>query len=90
MPLNVGRVERSWVKNCLAVGLSQGFIEPLEATALHIVQATTERFIELYEKGGMTSAYAADFNDTIGSRYDGIRDYIVAHYRMNQRSDSDY
>ena len=90
LQMNVGRVERSWVKNCLAVGLSQGFIEPLEATALHIVQATTERFIELYEMGGMTSAHAADFNDTIGRRYDGIRDYIVAHYRMNQRTDTDY
>lgn len=90
LQMNVGRVERSWVKNCLAVGLSQGFIEPLEATALHIVQATTEGFIDAYEKGGMTSAYAADFNETIGRRYDGIRDYIVAHYRMNQRSDTDY
>ena len=90
LQMNVGRVERSWVKNCLAVGLSQGFIEPLEATALHIVQATTERFIELYEKGGMTSAYAADFNEVIGRRYDGIRDYIVAHYRMNQRTYTDY
>ena len=90
LQMNVGRVERSWVKNCLAVGLSQGFIEPLEATALHIVQATTERFIEAYEKGGMTSKHAADFNETIGRRYDGIRDYIVAHYRMNQRTDTEY
>ena len=57
---------------------------------MHIVQATTERFIELYEKGGMTSTHAAKFNEAIGRRYDGIRDYIVAHYRMNQRTDSDY
>jgi tryptophan 6-halogenase len=88
--MNVGRVERSWVKNCLAVGLSQGFIEPLEATALHIVQATVEGFIDSYEKGGMSSAQADGFNETIARRYDGIRDYIVAHYRMNQRADSEY
>lgn len=88
--MNVGRVERSWVKNCLAVGLSQGFIEPLEATALHIVQATVEGFIEAFERGGMTATHADEFNDTLSRRYDGIRDYIVAHYRMNQRSDSDY
>ena len=88
--MNVGRVERSWVKNCLAVGLSQGFIEPLEATALHIVQATVEGFIEAYENGGMSPAHADDFNDSIARRYDGIRDYIVAHYRMNQRTDTDY
>ena len=90
LQMNVGRVERSWVKNCLAVGLSQGFIEPLEATALHIVQATVEGFIDAYEKGGMTSAHTDVFNEAIGLRYDGIRDYIVAHYRMNRRSDSDY
>lgn len=90
LQMNVGRVERSWVRNCLAVGLSQGFIEPLEATALHIVQATVEGFIDAYETGGMSAANADMFNDKIGRRYDGIRDYIVAHYRMNQRSDSVY
>jgi tryptophan 6-halogenase len=90
LQMKVGRVERSWVKNCLAVGLSQGFIEPLEATALHIVQATVEGFIEAYDRGGMTMEHAAEFNERIAERYDGIRDYIVAHYRMNQRSDSIY
>lgn len=90
LTMNVGRVERSWVKNCLAVGLSQGFIEPLEATALHIVQATVDGFIQAFEDGGMTAEHADEFNERIGRRYDGIRDYIVAHYRMNQRSDSLY
>lgn len=90
LKMNVGRVQRSWVRNCLAVGLSQGFIEPLEATALHIVQATVEGFIRAYEKGGKTDTGAEDFNYSLNERYDGIRDYIVAHYRMNQRSDSDY
>jgi tryptophan 6-halogenase len=90
LQMNVGRVERTWVKNCLAVGLSQGFIEPLEATALHIVQATVEGFIEAFEQGGMTNDHEAEFNETIAGRYEGVRDYIVAHYRMNQRSDGDY
>lgn len=90
LQMNVGRVERSWVKNCFAVGLSQGFIEPLEATALHLVQATVEGFIEAYGKGGMSGLHAGEFNQKIARRYDGIRDYIVAHYRMNQRTSSDY
>lgn len=90
LKMNVGRVQRSWVKNCLAVGLSQGFIEPLEATALHIVQATVEGFIRAYEKGGETDRGAEAFNQNLSERYDGIRDYIVAHYRMNQRTDSEY
>lgn len=90
LSMNVGRVTRSWVKNCLAVGLSQGFIEPLEATALHIVQATVDGFIAAFEDGEMGSSNASQFNERIGRRYDGIRDYIVAHYRMNQRTDSVY
>jgi len=90
LKMKVGRVQRSWVKNCLAVGLSQGFIEPLEATALHIVQATVEGFIRAYEKGGETDEGAEAFNQNLNERYDGIRDYIVAHYRMNQRTDSEY
>ena len=90
LKMNVGRIERCWVGNCLAVGLSQGFIEPLEATALHIVQATVEGFIEAFEKGGATNRYADELNFSLAERIEGIRDYIVAHYRMNQRHDSAY
>jgi tryptophan 6-halogenase len=85
LSMKVGRVERSWVSNCLAVGLSQGFIEPLEATALHIVQATVEGFIAHYETGDRDN-----FNKKIAARYEGIRDYIVCHYRVNQRTDTQY
>ena len=83
--MNVGRVERSWVKNCLAVGLAQGFIEPLEATALHIVQATVEQFCAAFDAG--TNAARDQFNERIANRFEGIRDYIVCHYKVNQRSD---
>lgn len=88
--MKVGQVRRSWVANCLAIGLAQGFIEPLEATALHIVHATVGAFIEAYGRGGMTSAEAAPFNAAIHARYEGIRDYIVCHYRMNRRADAGY
>ncbi len=88
LTMKVGRVARSWVGNCLAVGLSQGFIEPLEATALHIVQATVEGFLTAHDSD---EPQARDrFNDSLNARYDGIRDYIVCHYRVNQRSDTAY
>jgi len=79
--MKVGRVEASWSANCLAIGLAQGFIEPLEATALHIVQATVESFIAAFACGGREA-----FNADVARRYEGIRDYIVAHYRLNRRS----
>jgi tryptophan 6-halogenase len=88
--MKVGRVKECWSRNVLATGLAQGFIEPLEATALHIVIATALEFADAYAAGGFTAARQDDFNCSIGSRYDAIRDYIVAHYRMNQRGDSDY
>jgi tryptophan 6-halogenase len=90
LKMKVGRLENSWVNNCLAVGLAQGFIEPLEATALHIVQATVEGFIRAYEEGGFTPAKRGEFNRTIAARYEGVRDYIVCHYRVNRRTDTDY
>ncbi len=88
--MKVGRVENSWHRNCLSAGLAQGFIEPLEATALHIVIATALDFADAYEAGGFSSRHRDRFNEAVASRYEGIRDYIVAHYRMSQRTDTPY
>jgi 2-polyprenyl-6-methoxyphenol hydroxylase-like FAD-dependent oxidoreductase len=85
LKMKCGRVERSWVRNCLAVGLAQGFLEPLEATALHIVMATVKAFLDAWDKDERDA-----FNTAIARRYDGIRDYIVCHYRTALRDDTDY
>jgi len=85
LQMKCGRVDRTWVRNCLAVGLSQGFLEPLEATALHVVINTAESFLEAWETGRRD-----EFNALIARRYEGIRDYLVCHYRTAQRRDTDY
>ncbi len=90
LKMKVGRAARHWEKNCLGVGLSQGFIEPLEATALHLVQATVEGFIEAFEKSGHDDAARRAFNDRINARFEGVRDYIVCHYQASRRADTDY
>jgi tryptophan 6-halogenase len=90
LKMRVGQVRRSWVHNCLAIGLAQGFIEPLEATALHIVHSTVSGFLDAYLTAGFGRDHADTFNASIHARYEGIRDYIVCHYRMNRRSDSQY
>ncbi len=87
LKMRVGRLENSWTSNCLAVGLAQGFIEPLEATALHIVISTVADFLTAFDQAGETAQN--QFNAHVAARYEAIRDYIVAHYRMNQR-DGDY
>jgi 2-polyprenyl-6-methoxyphenol hydroxylase-like FAD-dependent oxidoreductase len=88
--MKVGRVESVWHRNCLSVGLSQGFIEPLEATALHVVLETIEGFIRCYERGGFSAQFSDELNLVIGRRMEGIRDYIVCHYRVSSRGDTDY
>lgn len=90
LQFKVGRAAEHWAKNCLAVGLSQGFIEPLEATALDMVQETVVRFIDAYNRGNFTDQYRAEFNQRISTRFDAVRDYIVCHYRINSRTDTEY
>ncbi len=86
----VGQAARAWERNCLAVGLSQGFIEPLEATALHLVLGATEQFIRHFRDGGGTDRHRDAFNAAIDDRMAGVRDYIVAHYKLNTRTDTEY
>ena len=88
--MRVGRVDTPWCKNVLAVGLSQGFIEPLEATALMIVQETIENFIQRFAEGHFTDKYQGEFNQKINAIFDGIKDYVYLHYKLNSRDDSDY
>ena len=88
--MRVGRLDTQWSHNCMGLGLSQGFIEPLEATALHLVQVCIEFFITKFEQGNFTDQFKDEYNDKMAERFDRVRDYIVAHYKLNTRDDSDY
>ena len=90
LKMRVGRLERTWEKNCVAIGLAQGFIEPLEATALMIVQDTIELFVESFTRAGEEQAKRKAFNERINLIYDSIRDYIYMHYKLNSRTDTPY
>ena len=90
LTMKVGQVSKHWYKNCVAVGLAQGFIEPLEATALHLVQETVVQFIGAYLAGKESMHFQDAFNENIQNRFAGIKDYITAHYCASNRSDSKY
>ncbi|MCF2948939.1 tryptophan 7-halogenase [Paraglaciecola aquimarina] len=85
-----GRISQHWKQNCLALGLSQGFLEPLEAPMLNLVQQTCESFIEFCEKPHDLVNNQQKFNQVINRLIDGTRDYLQAHYLLNSRSDSQY
>lgn len=90
LKMNIGRLASQWSHNCIGLGLSQGFIEPLEATALHLVQICIEMFIDHFEQGNFTNEKRDDYNTKVALRFDRVRDYIVAHYKLNTRDDSEY
>ncbi len=90
LKMRVGRLTQSWNRNCLANGLSQGFIEPLEATALMFIQRTATVFAEYLEQGDIGPAAHDRFNRLINDLYEGTRDYVVTHYKTNSRTDTEY
>lgn len=90
LKMRVGRVTRHWNRNCVAIGLSQGFIEPLEATALMFVQRTAAALVAALEQGDLGEEARVGFNDAVNARFEGTRDYIVTHYKTNTRSDTEY
>ncbi|MBB6520022.1 tryptophan halogenase family protein [Pseudoteredinibacter isoporae] len=85
-----GRLENNWRENCVAIGLSQGFLEPLEAAMLHTIQDTIESFIECFKQGNFSGEYRHRHNQRINDLIDGTRDYIQGHYVLNTRSDTQY
>lgn len=89
LKMQVGRLEQHWQGNCVAIGLSQGFIEPLEATALMLVQYAIQQLIDKYDDHASDSD-RANYNRELNRMFDGIRDYIAAHYYLNTRSDTPY
>ena len=88
--MRVGCVKQHWRQNCVAIGLSQGFIEPLEATALMLIQLSVEQFIAALESGDFERHHQDTFNHRVSEMFEGVRDYVVAHYQLNTRRDTDY
>ena len=89
--MRVGKSAKAWYNNVLAVGLSQSFIEPIEATALMVTQYTIEQFINLLKDNSQSyKQKQAQLNQNLDTLISGIKDYVVAHYATSQRQDSDY
>src|SRR5438105_3297647 len=76
---------KSWVRNVVAIGLSSGFIEPLESTSIHVIQTAINRLLELLPAGEVSDATRDDFNARTRFEMERIRDFIILHYHANQR-----
>jgi tryptophan halogenase len=85
-----GRRKRSWIGNCVAVGLSSGFLEPLESTSIHLIQTAIARIATFFPHQGFDAADIAEYNAMTQFEYERIRDFIILHYHATQREDTPF
>lgn len=88
--MRIGRARRSWVKNCLALGLSSGFVEPLEATAIYSVQVALQWLHNYFPEDDFDPAVSGRYNALIDGLYDEIIDFIALLFCTSNREDTDY
>ncbi|MCY7294043.1 tryptophan halogenase family protein [Alteromonas sp. a30] len=85
-----GQRREHWHKNCLAIGLSSGFLEPLESTSIHLIQRSIIRFMQLFPYHGVEHASVNEFNQQTEHEVLNIRDFIILHYYVTERKDSPF
>ncbi|MFZ5962359.1 tryptophan halogenase family protein [Thalassococcus sp. BH17M4-6] len=90
IPMRIGRSRRAWVKNCVALGLSSGFIEPLESTAIHMVDMGIRWLMTHFPDSDFADAPRNRYNQISNAMFNEVRDFISLHYRLGNRTDDPY
>ena len=85
-----GARRRQWYRNCIAIGLSGGFMEPLESTSIHLIQRAVLRLIRMMPLSDISERDVAEFNDQQHQDMVQIRDFLILHYKATERRDSPF
>jgi tryptophan 6-halogenase len=88
--MRVGRNRNSWVKNCVAIGLSGGFVEPLESTGIFFIHHVIEQLVAYFPKETPNVAEIRQFNKSVADCMDGVREFLTIHYVAGSRADTPF
>ena len=80
-----GRRRECWKRNCVAVGLSSGFLEPLESTSIHLIQSAITKLIALFPSQTTDEGLRREFNALMEEEFVTVRDFLILHYKVTQR-----
>ena len=85
-----GQRVKQWNRNCVGLGLAAGFLEPLESTSIHLIQRGVIRLLQMFPYSGIVESDRAEFNRQMDTEFRYIRDFIIMHYHVTERDDSEF
>jgi tryptophan 7-halogenase len=85
-----GRRKDAWTKNCVSIGLSSGFVEPLESTSIQFIQNYLTALVKQFPDRDCNPLLSDDYNHRVAEGFDAVRDFIIAHFHVTEREDTEF